>query len=95
MKWGFLHIDRGVLTVLRSSRGKSSLSTGIAVRALKSVPGERAVKDAIQLFERVVEIRKTSLAENHPDRLASQHGLVRVYQANGQTKDAFQLRHEP
>jgi tetratricopeptide (TPR) repeat protein len=31
------------------------------------------------------------LAEDHPDRLVSQHNLARAYQANGQVKDAVRL----
>jgi hypothetical protein len=31
------------------------------------------------------------LAQDHPDRLVSQHELARAYQANGQVKEAVQL----
>jgi hypothetical protein len=31
------------------------------------------------------------LAEDHPDRLASQHELARAYEANGQDKEAIKL----
>ena len=39
----------------------------------------------------VVAIRAEVLAEDHPDRLASQHELARAYQANGQVKEAVKL----
>jgi tetratricopeptide (TPR) repeat protein len=48
-------------------------------------------KDAIKLLERVVAMRAEVLAEDHPDRLASQHVLATVYQANGQVKEAVKL----
>ncbi|KAF2726507.1 hypothetical protein EJ04DRAFT_183385, partial [Polyplosphaeria fusca] len=36
-------------------------------------------------------IQAEVLAEDHPDRLASQHELARAYQANGQVKQAVEL----
>ena len=44
-----------------------------------------------RLLERVVKIREQSLAGDHPDRLASQHALAGVYEANGQVKGAVAL----
>jgi hypothetical protein len=44
----------------------------------------------VQLLEQVVKIRDTTLAEDHPHRLASQHELGRAYQANGQVKGAVE-----
>jgi tetratricopeptide (TPR) repeat protein len=49
------------------------------------------VKEAVRLLKQVVEIRERVLAEDHPDRLASQHVLAMAYQANGQVKDAVRL----
>ena len=43
------------------------------------------------LLEHVVKVEETTLAEKHPDRLASQHALARAYQANGQVKEAVAL----
>jgi hypothetical protein len=37
------------------------------------------VKEAVQLLEHVVAIRRRVLAEDHPDRLASQHNLARAF----------------
>ncbi|ATZ48853.1 hypothetical protein BCIN_04g00730 [Botrytis cinerea B05.10] len=48
-------------------------------------------KKAVTLLEQVVKIRQTTLAEDHPDRLASQHVLASAYRANGQIKEAFAL----
>jgi hypothetical protein len=42
------------------------------------------VKEAVSVLEHVVTIRKQTLAEDHPDRLTSQHALASAYQANGQ-----------
>jgi tetratricopeptide (TPR) repeat protein len=36
-------------------------------------------------------IDSRTLAEDHPDRLASQHALARTYEANGQVKEAIAL----
>ncbi|KIM94317.1 hypothetical protein OIDMADRAFT_184403 [Oidiodendron maius Zn] len=46
---------------------------------------------AVALLEQIVEIRATTLAPEHPDRLASQHDLAVVYEANGQIKEAVAL----
>ncbi|KAI1013599.1 hypothetical protein LB504_013194 [Fusarium proliferatum] len=49
------------------------------------------VPEAVKLLEHVVAIKETTLAENHPDRLASQHVLAMSYQANGQIEEAVKL----
>ncbi|KAG7423139.1 Nephrocystin-3 [Fusarium oxysporum f. sp. raphani] len=49
------------------------------------------VTEAVKLLERVVAIRETMLAENHPSRLASQHVLAGAYQSNGRIKEAVKL----
>ncbi len=46
---------------------------------------------AVKLFKQVVAIQATTLAETHPDRLASQHNLAGAYQANGQVTEAVEL----
>ncbi|KAM3088918.1 hypothetical protein ACMFMG_000539 [Clarireedia jacksonii] len=48
-------------------------------------------KTAVALLEYIVKIRETTLAEDHPHRLASQHELAIAYQANGQVKEAVIL----
>jgi tetratricopeptide (TPR) repeat protein len=48
-------------------------------------------RQAVALLEHVVKVHKTTLAETHPDRLASQHALACAYDANGQTKEAVAL----
>ncbi|KDN65752.1 hypothetical protein CSUB01_07533 [Colletotrichum sublineola] len=48
-------------------------------------------KDAIKLLEHVVEVRKTTLGERHPNRLASQRVLAGAYEADGRVKDAIKL----
>ncbi|WKT41991.1 Nucleoside phosphorylase domain [Fusarium oxysporum f. sp. vasinfectum] len=47
--------------------------------------------EAVELLKYVVAVRETTLAENHPDRLASQHELAIAYQANGQITEAVKL----
>ncbi|RKK81566.1 hypothetical protein BFJ68_g17607, partial [Fusarium oxysporum] len=49
------------------------------------------VTEAVELLEHVVAVQETALAENHPDRLATQHELAGAYQADGQTKEAVKL----
>ncbi|KAI5456159.1 hypothetical protein BGZ63DRAFT_96455 [Mariannaea sp. PMI_226] len=49
------------------------------------------MQEAVELLEHVVAIEEEALAEDHPDRLASQHELARAYQANGQIKEAVEL----
>ena len=39
----------------------------------------------------MVKVQETTLAENHPDRLASQHALAGAYEANGQVMEAVGL----
>ena len=48
-------------------------------------------KDAIQLLEKVVNVREITLSEDHPCRLASQNHLAIAYQVNGQIRRAVQL----
>ncbi len=40
------------------------------------------------LLEQVVEIEQQTLAEDHSDRLSTQHVLTIAYQANAQVRDA-------
>ncbi|EXL39960.1 hypothetical protein FOCG_17462 [Fusarium oxysporum f. sp. radicis-lycopersici 26381] len=49
------------------------------------------VPEAVKLLEHVVAIRETTLAEEHPSRLASQHMLAMAYRANGQIEEAVKL----
>src|SRR5436305_2041661 len=48
-------------------------------------------RESVQQLELVVKIEEQSLAEDHPDRLASQHALAGAYLANGQVKQAVGL----
>jgi hypothetical protein len=45
----------------------------------------------VELLEYVVTVRTRVLAEEHPDRLASQHQLAMGYEADGQVKKAVEL----
>ncbi|KAF5697271.1 hypothetical protein FGLOB1_12880 [Fusarium globosum] len=49
------------------------------------------VTEAVELLEHVVAVEGTTLAEDHPSRLASQHALARAYQDNGQIEEAVKL----
>jgi hypothetical protein len=43
------------------------------------------------MLEHVVKIHKTTLAEDHPNRLASQHELAIAYQSSGQVQEAVKM----
>jgi hypothetical protein len=45
----------------------------------------------VALLEHVVEVQETTLAETHPDRLASQHALALAYDASSQSEEALVL----
>ncbi|MCJ1277133.1 hypothetical protein MMC21_004943 [Puttea exsequens] len=56
------------------------------------VLGENGLtRDALQLTERVVELRKSNLGENHPDTLTSMHNLAIRYSEAGRRAEALQL----
>ncbi|KAL1900547.1 hypothetical protein Sste5346_002270 [Sporothrix stenoceras] len=48
------------------------------------------IQEAVDLLEHVVKV-KEKLAEDHPDRLTSQHALAWAYHANGQIPKAVDL----
>ncbi|KAM0322096.1 hypothetical protein ACHAQA_009725 [Verticillium albo-atrum] len=52
---------------------------------------EGQIREAVKVLKRVVAVRETTLANTHPDRLASQHALASAYQEDGQTKEAIKL----
>jgi hypothetical protein len=43
------------------------------------------------VLEHVVQIREGTLAESHPDRLASEFVLARAYVSDGQIKQAVEM----
>ena len=49
------------------------------------------LRESVFLLEQIMKIKEQSLAEDHPDRLTSQHELARAYRANGQVKEAVTL----
>jgi tetratricopeptide (TPR) repeat protein len=49
------------------------------------------IEEAVQLLEQMVKAQEQSLAEDHPDQLASQHELAVAYKANGQVREAVRL----
>ena len=52
------------------------------------------MKEAVELLEQVIQIYKTTLAADHPDRLASQHALALANWNNRQAKEAVELMEE-
>ncbi|OAL56071.1 HET-domain-containing protein [Pyrenochaeta sp. DS3sAY3a] len=49
------------------------------------------VNQAVTLLEHVVKVQEKVLAEDHPNRLASQHELAGAYQADGRVNQAVTL----
>ncbi|KAJ4104022.1 hypothetical protein NW769_009714 [Fusarium oxysporum] len=49
------------------------------------------IRQAVHILESVVEIQRTTLAENDRRRLESQHALATAYSSNKQTKEAIEL----
>ncbi|KAI3326403.1 P-loop containing nucleoside triphosphate hydrolase protein [Xylariaceae sp. AK1471] len=51
----------------------------------------KQIKEAIEMFEHVVAVRKKTLVEEDHDRLVSKHQLVSAYINNGQIKEAIKM----
>jgi tetratricopeptide (TPR) repeat protein len=49
------------------------------------------IKETVEVFERIVDIQKGTLAETHPSRLASQRALASAYLADGLVKEAIKV----
>ncbi|EGE09000.1 TPR repeat protein [Trichophyton equinum CBS 127.97] len=63
----------------------------LAERTLNELFQKLNLDQAVQLREHVVKVRETTLAKDHPNRLASQHALAGAYEADGRIKEAVQL----
>ena len=86
----FYHVSEVLEAV---SLGHTSPDSTIDVYDLSSrdLVNWEHISKAISLLEQDVQIRQQTLAEDHPDRLASQYELARAYRANGQFKEAVSL----
>ncbi|VTO85640.1 unnamed protein product [Fusarium graminearum] len=78
-----------VLTIMDSDGSEDACELGYWVGRCLRVDGK--ARQAVGILGHVVSVRETTLAENHPDRLASQHALAGAYQANGQVAEAVKL----
>ncbi|KZZ93759.1 Tetratricopeptide-like helical [Moelleriella libera RCEF 2490] len=81
-----------VLTLVKddqSSRDKAILELAYQASLCLSVDGR--IIEMLQYIRVVVAVRTETLAETHPDRLASQHMLAIAYLSNGQVQDAVKL----
>ncbi|KAF2968835.1 hypothetical protein GQX73_g4720 [Xylaria multiplex] len=94
-KWENRHVWRQYLPhALRAlqednMRSKDSTELGFWVGRCLMEDGQH--KDAIPILKHVLSTQETALAEDHPDRLASQHVLAIAYQSNGQVPEAVEL----
>ncbi|EXL39028.1 hypothetical protein FOCG_18351 [Fusarium oxysporum f. sp. radicis-lycopersici 26381] len=78
-----------LLTSLDSDGSEDACKLGYWVGRCLHVDGKE--RQAVGILGHVVAVRKTTLAEDHPDRLASQHTLAIAYRANGRIKEAVKL----
>ncbi|KAM5528212.1 phosphorylase superfamily protein [Fusarium oxysporum f. sp. phaseoli] len=78
-----------LLTSLDSDGSEDACKLGYWVGRCLHVDGK--ARQAVGILGHVVAVEETTLAEDHPDRLASQHVLAMAYQANGQIKEAVKL----
>ncbi|KAH8891922.1 hypothetical protein GQ53DRAFT_586096, partial [Thozetella sp. PMI_491] len=69
-------------------RSDLSYSVGTCLRV------DGRIKEAVRYMEETCRRDNRHFAEDHPDRLASQHELATAYQANGQVKEAVALLEE-
>ncbi|KAK5069263.1 hypothetical protein LTR64_008443 [Lithohypha guttulata] len=88
-----------LLQALFASLGLERLQVEQAWIGLYHLAGQASqrhgrIQEAVTVLAEVVEIRKRTLAVDHPSRLASQHALASVYQANGQVREAVTLLEE-
>ncbi|QGI59812.1 hypothetical protein CEK27_003783 [Fusarium fujikuroi] len=78
-----------VLASMGSDGSEDACKLGYWVGRCLHVDGK--AKQAVVVLGHVVAVEETTLAENHPDRLASQHALAGVYEANGQIAEAVKV----
>ncbi|KAK7423229.1 hypothetical protein QQZ08_009125 [Neonectria magnoliae] len=80
------------LSVYRVHKGvDTSQSTELGYWLGRCLYSDGRIRESVKVLEEVVDIRETTLAEDHPDRLASQHSLAGAYKANGQVKESVKL----
>ncbi|KAH8743471.1 hypothetical protein F5883DRAFT_373110, partial [Diaporthe sp. PMI_573] len=53
---------------------------------------DRRIKEAIKMFEHVVEVDKRTLREEDDSRLASEHSLARAYLSDRRIEEAIEMR---
>ncbi|KAG7407996.1 Kinesin light chain 1 [Fusarium oxysporum f. sp. raphani] len=78
-----------VLTSMNSDGSKDACKLGYWVGRCLHVDGK--ARQAVGILGHVVAVQETTLAEDHPLRLVSQHTLAVAYWANGQIKEAVKL----
>ncbi|KAM0542036.1 hypothetical protein ACHAO7_010158 [Fusarium culmorum] len=78
-----------LLRSMDSDESEDACKLGYWVGRCLHVDGK--IRQAVGILGRVVAVEKTTVAEDHPSRLASQHALARAYQADGQIKEAVKL----
>lgn len=79
------------MRVLESRTTAGDESCQLGYRVGRCLNMDKRAREAVRLLEHVVDIQEKTLAEAHPNRLASQHELAVAYQANGQIKEAVKL----
>ncbi|RYC79044.1 hypothetical protein BFJ63_vAg18079, partial [Fusarium oxysporum f. sp. narcissi] len=78
-----------LLTSMDSGGSEDACKLGYWVGRCLKVDGK--ARQAVGILGYVVAVQETTLAEDHPDRLTSQHTLAGAYRVNGQIKEAVEL----
>ncbi|KAG7402588.1 Nephrocystin-3 [Fusarium oxysporum f. sp. rapae] len=78
-----------LLGTTRYMENEGECGLGLSVGQCLLVDGRTT--EAVSTLEHVVEARERILAEDHPDRLTSEHELARAYLTDGQTKKAVEM----
>ncbi|KAI9691238.1 MAG: hypothetical protein M1822_008858 [Bathelium mastoideum] len=78
-------VDKNISGKLIAERSKLCLKVGRCLYV------DGRMKEAVLWLQKSYKWREQNLAEDDPDRLASQHELARAYQANGQVQKAVEL----
>ncbi|KAH6958013.1 hypothetical protein DER45DRAFT_210178 [Fusarium avenaceum] len=87
--WQYLPHALRVLTSMDGNGSEDACKLGYWVGRCLHVDGK--ARQAVGILRHVVAVQETTLAGDHPDRLASQHELAGAYKANGQIAKAVKL----
>ncbi|KAF5648586.1 kinesin light chain [Fusarium sp. NRRL 52700] len=80
------------LTLLKSTEGADAADRGLlADKVGRSLRFDGQTRQAVHIYESMVEVDRTTLAENDTDRVTREHQLAVAYISDGQTKQAIKF----